>query len=906
MKLVFNIEYYTEFGQDLYITGNIPELGTWDKSQAAGMKYTENGKWILEIFIENPELEKIDYKYFVRDRRNNTFVYEWGGNREFSFKGRNLFTYLFFDYWRPMINLENPLYTSSFTGNLWRRKVKKSVKPPQPANHIFQLYAPRIDNDHVFCICGDDKGLGNWNRDQAILMNDGGYPLWTTEVLIQNDSKPVQYKYGIYNLKNKKFVGYEAGPNRILDHPLTVIDNGVVISTDINYNYPQGHWKGAGVAIPVFSLRTAHSFGIGEFMDLKILVDWALKTGLKLVQILPVNDTIANHNWKDSYPYAAISVFALHPVYLNLPEMGNLKDKKKMDQFVKDGGKLNNSDTLDYVAVMKLKSRYYKLLYDQDKKKFLNDKRFKKFFRENKDWLVPYAAFSRLRDKYKTPVFTNWNAHAIYKKKEIERLVKTSNTDYDDYAIHYFIQFHLHLQLSEVTEYARSKGVILKGDLPIGIHRDSVDAWVAPGLYHMEKQAGAPPDAYSVTGQNWRFPTYNWEEMARDNYDWWQRRLSQMAKYFDAYRIDHILGFFRIWEIPYESTEGLMGIFNPSIPVSLHEFENRGVYFDYNRFCKPLIMEYMLEELFGSEKEDVKQKFLDVTGDGLYQLKESYNTQRKVEMFFMRNTSENTGKANTLRDGLLTLIGNILLFEEPGSDRKAFHPKIAFHSTYSYRELGDFTKNVLNDIYTDYFYHRQEAFWREQAMVKLPVIIKASNMMVCGEDLGMVPDCVPGVMYELGILRLYIQRMTKDTNAEFGHPAGAPYLSVASPSCHDMSTVRGWWEEDYERSQRFYNQILGFDGKAPESCDTWISEEILQQHLYSNAMWTIFPLQDLTGMDEKLMRDNPEEERINDPSNPDNLWQYRFHMNLEDLIKEKDFNKKLSKMVKNASRSNGF
>ena len=302
----------------------------------------------------------------------------------------------------------------------------------------------------------------------------------------------------------------------------------------------------------------------------------------------------------------------------------------------------------------------------------------------------------------------------------------------------------------------------------------------------------------------------------------------------------------------------------------------------------------------------VKQKFLDVTGDGLYQLKESYNTQRKVEMFFMRNTSENTGKANTLRDGLLTLIGNILLFEEPGSDRKAFHPKIAFHSTYSYRELGDFTKNVLNDIYTDYFYHRQEAFWREQAMVKLPVIIKASNMMVCGEDLGMVPDCVPGVMYELGILRLYIQRMPKDTNAEFGHPAGAPYLSVASPSCHDMSTVRGWWEEDYERSQRFYNQILGFDGKAPESCDTWISEEILQQHLYSNAMWTIFPLQDLTGMDEKLMRDNPEEERINDPSNPDNLWQYRFHMNLEDLIKEKDFNKKLNKMVKNASRSNGF
>jgi 4-alpha-glucanotransferase len=625
-----------------------------------------------------------------------------------------------------------------------------------------------------------------------------------------------------------------------------------------------------------------------------------------LVQILPVNDTVANHTWKDSYPYAAISVFALHPVYLNLSAMGKLSDKKLMESFQKKGRKLNKLDTFDYVSVMDLKSRYFKLLYDQNKDTFQKDKKYKKFYKENKDWLIPYAAFSCLRDRYGTPDFTKWPAYSTYDEAEIKKLVKPANKDFDDFAVHYFIQYHLHLQLSEVVEYARSRGVILKGDLPIGIYRDSVDAWVEPKLYHMNKQAGAPPDAYSITGQNWRFPTYNWEEMAKDNYAWWRRRLSQMAKYFDAYRIDHILGFFRIWEIPYESIEGLMGIFNPAIPMYKNEIESRGIQFNYERFCKPLIKNYMLEDLFGEGAEEVKNVFLEENDDGNYRLKEEFNTQRKVEDHFIANPLENKEQENLLKNGLFTLIGNVLFFEEPGSDGNAFHPKIAFHSTYSYKELDDHIKGVLNDIYTHYYYHRQENFWREQAMVKLPAINKASDMLICGEDLGMVPDCVPGVMHELGILRLYIQRMPKETDSEFGHPANAPYLSVASPSCHDMSTVRGWWEEDHDRSQRFYIQIMGHGGEAPVVCDTWISEEVLQQHLHSSAMWTIFPIQDLVGIDEKLMRENPEDERINDPSNPDNLWQYRFHLNLGDLVKEKEFNKKLRSMVQNAGRFTKF
>jgi 4-alpha-glucanotransferase len=599
-------------------------------------------------------------------------------------------------------------------------------------------------------------------------------------------------------------------------------------------------------------------------------------------------------------------VFALHPVYLNLIEMGKLSDKKQMDFYRKEGRKLNKLDTFDYVSVMDLKSRYYKHLYDQDKKEFQGDKKFKRFFKENKDWLIPYAVFSCLRDRFGTPDFTKWKTQSRYDEKEIQKLVKPSNHDYDDFAVHYFIQYHLHLQLSKVVEYARSQGVILKGDLPIGIYRDSVDAWVEPELYHMNKQAGAPPDAYSITGQNWRFPTYNWAKMAEDNYAWWRRRLSQMAKYFDAFRIDHILGFFRIWEIPYDSIQGLMGIFNPAIPMYKDEIDSKGIHFDYDRFCKPVIREYMLDELFGVLQDEIENNFLNDLGNGNYQLKDQFNTQRKVENFFIDHKMDDEEKTDAIKFGLYTLIGNVLFFEEPGSNGTAFHPKIAYHSTYTYQELDDHTKNVLNDIYTHYYYNRQENFWREQAMVKLPAINKASDMLVCGEDLGMVPDCVPGVMYELGILRLYIQRMPKETDSEFGHPADAPYLSVASPSCHDMSTVRGWWEEDHERTQRFYNQMLGHDGEAPQLCDVWISEEVLQQHLFSSAMWTIFPIQDLMAIDDKLKRKDPDTERINDPSNPDNLWQYRLHMNLEDLVKEKDFNNRLLELVQTAGRANSF
>jgi len=897
MKITFKVNYHTNWGQNVYVSGSSEELGKNNTTEAYPLQYTTDGNWEVELEVSN-KTSRIDYKYLIKNGSEEGIKWEWGTPREIDLSGIKSNEIVLEDTWRPQSDIENPLLSQAFVDNLFKRKKVTNIKNVPKANCKLQLIAPRIGQDQVFCIVGSCRSLGGWNPENALIMQNTNFPLWHADFRLEDDERDFEYKYAIYDQKEKKLLEWESGDNRYFNRGNTK-NNHFYIKTDIKFRYPYGLWRGAGVAIPVFSIRNNNSWGVGEFADIKLLIDWAKKVDMKIVQILPINDTIATHTWTDSYPYAAISVFALHPIYLNLPAMGTLEDKKEMKDFISKGKALNKLDQIDYEAVMKLKSVYYKRLYDQNRDDLLNDSEFKAFFLANKEWLVPYAAFSRLRDQYKTADFTQWGEFAKYNRLKIEELTNPENSDFDDYAVHYFIQYHLHLQMQEAADYARDNGVVLKGDIPIGIYRNSVDAWMQPHLYNMDKQAGAPPDDFAISGQNWGFPTYNWEEMAKDGYSWWRKRLTKMASYFDAYRIDHILGFFRIWEIPWDSVEGLMGRFNPAIPMFKYEIEGNGLHFDYDRLCKPYIREYMLDELFGDDKTEVIKTYLHKGVDDFYYLKEEFDTQRKVEEFLAAEIAKSKNKDRLLKIkyGLFTLIGNILFHEDPKSNGQGFHPKIALHFTYSFKELDDAAKAAIDRIYIHYYYERQERFWRDKAMIKLPAIINATNMLVCGEDLGMVPDCVPGVMDELGILNLEIQRMPKGTDNEFSHPSDAKYLGVVSPSCHDMSTIRGWWEEDVDKTQRFYNYILGHFGSAPQYCEPWVSREMIIQHLHSPAMWAIFPIQDLVAMDENLRFKVPQAERINEPSNPKHYWRYRFHLKMEELLHADGLNKMLQELV---------
>ncbi len=903
MKLSFKIDYQTLWGQVLYVSGSSSMFGEWDPDRAIALNTHVPGEW--EVEFEYPSRERLEYKYLLK-QDSGGIIWEGGKNRLIE-PGDNFPDELRCrDFWRVSSESDVALSSSAFTRVLCSRKNRdtKVIEPVAFQRTLrIRIHVPRVDSDCRVGILGDQPSLGNWMEQDTLLMSDDGFPWWSIDLNADKLKFPFQFKYVIYNAVKKQVAVWEQGSNRMIRDYVCKEPGSLKIHSDENFRFPVTHWKGAGVAVPVFSLRTDNSGGIGEFPDIKKLVDWAKLTGLKLVQLLPLNETVATHTWIDTYPYKSISSIALHPVYLNINKIGVLEDENLMIGFVQALSGFNALETVRYEDIHKVKSKFFKLIFDQQREFFLVDPPFLKFFDENKEWLVPYAAFCFLRDKNKTANFRNWVDYSRYNKEEIERLCADSQDWYPDIAVHYFIQYHAHKQLLDASEYARNNGVVLKGDIPIGISPDSVEAWTHPELFNLDQQAGAPPDEFADMGQNWGFPTYNWAKMAEDNFAWWDQRLKMMSRYFDATRIDHILGFFRIWEIPIEQVQGILGHFRPALPFSRDEIIDAGIIFNEERFTKPYIRDYFLWELFGEETQEVKANFLVEYEPGKYNLKAGFDTQRKIWNYFesVKKGVELTGKETRIRDGLCSLIAEVLFLRDPYHPT-LFHPRVSFHNTNSYLNLNSETRWALDELYIDFFYRRHEECWKNQALWILPALMKSTDMLVCGEDLGMVPESVPGVMRNLGILSLEIQRMPKDPRVEFAHPADAPYLSVCSTSTHDMSTLRGWWEEDRVHSERFFRFVMGQQGKVPYFMEPWIARDILIMHMYSPAMWAIFPIQDLLAIDGKLRWDNTEGERINVPAIAQHYWRYRMHLKLEELIGQQMLNNELLSMITASGR----
>jgi 4-alpha-glucanotransferase len=897
MKIDFYLRFYTQPGQSIWLSGNWTALGEDDPEKILPLQYVNGDFWhaslVLEAFPANP----LQYHYLLKGA-DGTLTEEGGNDRYIDHPQPGTSEIQVIDTWNYAGEFENVFYTSPFRQVLLpQHKPGKKSRAKAGFTHLFRVKAPLLQEGEVVCLLGSGSALQDWNQQEPILLAPEGN-WWTAYLSIPPESFPIEYKYGIYQKKERQFLRYEDGPNRSL--PGDARQQKISILHDGFVHAPNTSWHGAGVAIPVFSLRSEKSFGVGEFSDLKGLIDWAVKCGLRMIQILPVHDTTATHTWLDSYPYAAISAFALHPIYLNLDKCAGRKYADLVKPLRKKQKELNGFPELDYEQVMKIKLLTISELYELQKEEFKADPDFREFFEQSKSWLIPYAAFCYLRDKHKTPDFTAWTIHSHYDEAAIRAYTAPDTPQHDAIFLQYFIQYHLHLQLRDAVDYAHEHGVVLKGDIPIGIYRYSCDAWMEPGLYHMDQQAGAPPDNFAIKGQNWGFPTYNWEEMRKDGYDWWKRRFEHMRNYFDAFRIDHILGFFRIWSIPMEVVEGILGHFDPAIPVYRVEFQERNIWFDHDRYTRPFINDAVLWEIFGSDSEYVKTHYLQPSNNTFYTLREAYSTQRRIEACF--RTREASPFNDRIKTGLYDLVSNLILLEVEGSGGQQFHFRIDMERTASFRYLEWHTQQQLKDLYINYFYYRQDSFWEKEAMRKLPALKRATNMLVFGEDLGMVPRCVPDVMRKLGILSMEIQRMPKNPAREFSHPSEAPYLSVVTPSTHDMSTIRGWWEEDRVKTQKFYNYELGQWGEAPLFCEPWINRAIILQHLHSPAQWCVFQLQDIMGMSDHFRRENPHDERINIPADPQHYWRYRMHITLEELIGEKEFNTGFRENIKASGR----
>jgi 4-alpha-glucanotransferase len=909
MRLTFKLRYHTNFGQSLLLTGDHEILGNGDIAKAVPLHFVDEQFWETTVVIPNDAVPDatIIYNYLLRNA-DGSLIYDWGKDKTIkpaSFEKEEL---LIIDSWNHAGAFENAFYTEPFKNVLLEHvpvtpAVRSAAEPGASSTHTFKVKTPLLARNQTLCIVGSGSALQNWSTTPPVLLHrNAGDDYFTVNLDFSRETFPVEYKYGVYDREAQRFIRFEDGPNRILSDRITTSKHTIV--NDGFAALPCTTWKGAGVAIPVFSLRSEKSFGVGEFADLKLLADWCKQAGLKLIQILPINDTITTHTWTDSYPYAAISAFALHPLYLNLRQVVSDNNTRLLKDLEDERKRLNSLEAVDYEAVLSTKLDFLVRIYGSQKEPTLKDQEYHKFFEQNRHWLVPYAAFSCLRDKYGTADFAQWPAHQRYDADAITREFapqrESSEIPVSEPSFYYFLQYHLHQQLKEATEYIHSQGIILKGDIAIGVSRFGADAWQAPDLFHMEFQAGAPPDAFGIKGQNWGFPTYNWPRMKETGFAWWKQRFEQMSRYFDAFRIDHILGFFRIWSVPIDAVEGILGYFIPAIPVHVNEFRNRGIPFERKRYLEPFITDSILNESFGHSTGFIKNHFLQPHESGGYRFKPQFSTQRQIEAEF--SAWEQSDHNEKLKTGLFDLISNVLLFELQGSNGQQFNFRFGIENSSSFKNLPRDVQGRLKDLYIDYFFRRQDDFWMKEAMQRLPALKRVTNMLVCGEDLGLVPACVPQVMRDLGLLSLEIQRMPKELGREFFHPKDAPYLSVVTPSTHDMSTIRGWWEEDRNLTQKFYNRELGRPGAAPSQCEPWLVEAIISQHLNSPAMWSIFQIQDLLGIDAQLRRQNPHDERINVPANPKNYWRYRMHVTLETLLGSHKFTGRIHQLVQESGR----
>lgn len=890
MTVQFNIEYKAMFGEQIVVN-----IQTEEGELKLPLETTDGQRWACDWCVESPE-KSYTYYYSV-EREGRVVKTEWLIiKHQLDVNAKKAAAYTLYDHWKAMPE-DAYLYSSAFTDCINHQAPQKMK--PETGSKIVRLIvrAPQLRDGERLGVLGADKALGVWDVQKILPMTQHTYNEWVADIDATHlEGRHLEFKFVAFrNAKNELL--WETSMNRTVDLP--EMKAGELVSYELDQAFfALYNRKLAGTQVPVFSLRTRKSAGIGDFGDLKTMIDFVASTGQKVLQLLPINDTTITHTWTDSYPYSCISVFAIHPQYADLHALPELKDAKARAEAEKTRAELNALDKIDYEKVNDFKINYLRQIFNQEGEKIMKTAEYKAFFQDTELWLVPYAQYSYLRDKNGTADFNQWPDYRVWDEAERKALADPKTAAYKNVAFFYFVQFVLDRQMQEAHEHAKAKGVILKGDIPIGVNRNGCDVWMEPKYFNLNGQAGAPPDDFSANGQNWGFPTYNWFEMLKDGCQWWNRRFQNMARYFDAYRIDHVLGFFRIWEIPVHSVHGLLGQFAPALAMSREEIESYGLHFQEDRFTRPFITDWVLDRVFHERAGEVKEKYLDRLDDERYQMKPEVDTQRKVEALFADATDE---KELWLRDGLYALISDVL-FVRDHTNPGVFHPRISAQLDFIYESLYDNDKAAFNRLYNDYFYRRNNQFWYQEAMKKLPKLVQATRMLVCAEDLGMVPDCVPWVMDELKILSLELQSMPKDPSVKFGHLSRNPYRSVCTISSHDMPTLRMWWDENIQRTQEYYNTMLYRQGPAPHPLPGWLASDIISRHLTSPSMLCILSIQDWLATDEALRLPDADAERINIPANPKHYWRYRMHLNIEDLAADKRFVQSITEMISQSGR----
>lgn len=898
MKIRFSIRYIADWGDSLFVAGEYITAKGRTKQFDVPMTTDDGQTWTADTALlatAGGHIDAIRYTYQVRNGNGQVARTEWNLVPRIV-PLRETYNYSMLDAWHD-VPLQQHLYTNAYLTTTFGRRDEYFL-PRQMALYgktlLFFVSAPQLAKGQAVAICGSHPVLGQWNTTRYLKMQYAGQTMWMLAVNAMGMEVPFEYKFVVVNDGDGKFVAWEDGDNRTFDTKLpengqvAVIDGGLLRTCETI-------WKVAGVAVPVSALKSEHSYGVGDFGDLRLMVDWASATGMKAIQILPINDTGALCGHNGNCPYDIVSSSALNPYYIDLDRAGELRDKERMKVFHRQRVELNAMRKVNYEAMWKVKDAYLHELYNENGRQTMDTDSFRNFVCANKRWLPVYAAFCALSEENGTATFKEWKQLSEYNEAEVNSYI-TANKEKIHYI--YYVQYLLQTQLEAACEYAREKGVFIICDMPIGVSRNSADTWAHAELFNMDASAGTMPDSANPQGQNWGFPTFNWDKMQDDGWRWWRERVARLGRFFDGLRIDHTLGFFRIWELPDTATSCLLGHFSPALPFSAEEIEQFGMKFHKTSYTKPYINEKILNRYFGLHATYVRDTFMQSKAYNTYELKPEFDSQEKIRAYFYGRHDEDSA---WIRDGLYRVTENVL-FVEDHKRKGLFHPRVLAYAEPIFEALGDNDKEAFMRLYNHYFYQRHNMFWGWHGMRGLTAILQKTRMLACAEDLGNMPDCVEPVLNALRILTLQIQSAPKQRGAEFCHLNSYPYRSVASISTHDMPPMRLWWEESKERTQRYYTNMLQKEGTAPLHMPIYIADEIVARHLYCPSMLCILALQDWLAIDSGLRYGDVRDERINTPGDIFGKWNYRMNMTIERLLASDKFNARLKTMIKRSRR----
>jgi len=626
--------------------------------------------------------------------------------------------------------------------------------------------------------------------------------------------------------------------------------------------YPATGKRLFGVSVPVGSLRTTGGWRVGEYPDLVPFAQLCVKLGAGLVQILPVNDT-----GSQSSPYSALSAFALHPLYIrvaDLPEAA--KAPKALAALETFAAGAVPGERFPYGTAMDAKLAALRAVYDASQKAIAADKALKAFITE-RPWVKTYAVFKRLKATYGEQAWPHWPGHRDPGKADIEALWNEPAAATEQ-LFHAWTQFRADEQFARAARAVADLGLALLGDIPILMNEDSADVWADHAFFDASSRAGAPPDMYSSSGQNWGFPIYDWDEMAKGGYSFWRARIAEADRYYSAYRIDHVLGFFRIWALGNREETGSLGRYMPGPLVDLDELAALGFSPDRVRWLSE-------PHVGGSEisSEVAALAFDRIGNEELFLFKRTIQGEADISALGLDHGTAEFLKERW-RDRALLPAGAVL-----------FAPTWPYRESRAWKSLSDGEKHMLEELFTRRA-AEAELGWEKRGRGLLSMLKSASTMMPCAEDLGAVPDCVPRVLEELGIPGLRVPRWMRQWD-EPGQPftplSEYSVLSACTPSVHDTSTLRGWWELEEGRNE-FAAAYCPSLKKVPERLDAATGAVVLKALAKAPSLLFVAQLQDLLDLSDRFRSADPGLDRVNVPGIVDGFnWTWRMVPVLETL-----------------------